>query len=424
MTGHLEPPPRDLLADARALADEWLDEMDLGELTARRLDSTDLGSARVDVVALGKASREMAAAADAWLGARRGRRLVVADERHDADGPDVLVGEHPVPGPGSVAAGAALVDFLDTDTTADVTLFLVSGGASSLCALPAPPLGLDDLAALWDAALASGADITTLNQVRAATSAIAGGAVLRHVRTARSTSLILVDNVLSGAPWVASGLTYDFAPDESSLEGLLTAIGVDATPLGARLRAAARARAVLLAAPPPTRHENLVLAEPATLLAHVAAGARRRGYRVVDLGSRVHGDVLNVARAWSAALSRELGVGDRVAVLGVGEVTVQVRGRGRGGRCQEFAWTMAAHLEGLGREAVFVARASDGRDFLEGVAGAWVDATTRERAAAAGIDWAEVAADNDSFPALSALGEILEGGHTGWNLCDLYLALA
>ncbi len=392
-------------------------------MTADRLEDTDLDGATVDVVALGKAAREMAAAADAWLGERRRRRLVVADAA-GSDEPDVLVGEHPVPGPASLAAGAALVEFLDAPTDAEATLFLVSGGASSLCARPMPPLALEDLAGLWDAALAAGADITTLNQLRAATSAVAGGAVLRHVRTAISRSLILVDNVISGAPWVASGLTYEFDPGESSFEALLVAVGLADTELGARLREAARAREALMRARVTSEHRNLVLADPATLLAHAVASARRLGYRVVDRGSRVHGDVADVAREWGEVLGRELAAGDRVCVVGVGEVTVRVRGHGRGGRCQEFAWTMAEILATLGRDVVFAARASDGRDFEEGVAGAWVDASTTARARSLGVDWAVVAADNDSYSGLAALGQLLAGGHTGWNLCDVYLAVA
>jgi glycerate-2-kinase len=46
-----------------------------------------------------------------------------------------------------------------------------------------------------------------------------------------------------------------------------------------------------------------------------------------------------------------------------------------------------------------------------------------QRATTRGLDWAEVVAQNDSFRALDALGQIIDGGPTGWNLCDLYVAL-
>jgi glycerate-2-kinase len=40
-----------------------------------------------------------------------------------------------------------------------------------------------------------------------------------------------------------------------------------------------------------------------------------------------------------------------------------------------------------------------------------------------GLDWSSVGRAHDTYPALRALGQLIEGGHTGWNLCDLYVAL-
>ncbi len=103
-------------------------------------------------------------------------------------------------------------------------MFLLSGGASSLCVVPAPPLTVEDLGEVWRGALRAGVDITSLNQIRASTSLIGGGALLRHVRAQRSTSLILVDNVVSGAQWVASAMTYDYEPTSREVDEL---VGVD-----------------------------------------------------------------------------------------------------------------------------------------------------------------------------------------------------
>jgi hydroxypyruvate reductase len=410
------------------VSSRWLNELDLVSLTEQRLNASGLldPGVGVDVVAIGKASREMSAAAIAILGTRLRRRLTICDEASVALNdrtPDVVVGEHPVPGEGSLNAGGALVAFLEGPSQADVTLFLLSGGASSLCVRPETPVTLQDLRGIWDAAMISGIDITTLNMIRASSSAIAGGGVLRHVRTARSQSLILVDNVISGVEWVASGLTYDYQPTREEVTSLIDQIGLSETPLGQRLLEASAHRAHALLSPVSSHYENAVLADPAMMLEYATVEARRRGYRVLDMGSHVHGNVAVVSEHWADVLRREVASSDSVAVLGVGEVTVQVRGAGTGGRCQEFAWYMAKVLAELDRDAAFVARASDGRDFVEGVGGAWVERSTMERAQSSGVDWLAVAQANDSHPALRALGQLLEGGHTGWNLCDLYAAL-
>ncbi|MCU1364245.1 MAG: hypothetical protein JWM55_2073 [Acidimicrobiaceae bacterium] len=409
--------------DALAISERWLHELDLGRLTAVRLADLEL-TQDVDVVAIGKASREMSGAVGAVLGERVRRRLIVCDEAsvaRDVVTSEVVVGDHPIPGDGSWRAGQRLISFLDDPTAAGCTLFLVSGGASSLCVVPVPPLSLEDLRGVWDAALGRGIDITALNQLRAATSAIAGGGVLRHVTTATSQSLILVDNVISGAEWVASGLTYDYAPTSDEVGGLLEHVGLVNTELGARLLRAFNRRERLMVVAPTSHHENTVLAEPSMMLEAAVGEANRLGYRVVNMGSRVHGDLPNVVAHWKKAMESEAHTVSPTAFVGVGEVTVRVRGSGVGGRCQEFAWLMADVLDRFNRRGAFVARASDGRDYVEGVGGAWVESSTKSRLIEAEVDWLDVAQRHDTFPALRTLGQLIEGGHSGWNLCDLYV---
>jgi glycerate-2-kinase len=415
---------RSLVGDARSIASKWRDEMDLGRLSGALLETSGLRASTVDVVAIGKASLEMTDAVAEVLGGGVLRRIAVVDdsvERRDTSSSDVLVGEHPVPGEGSLRAGQAVLDFLDEPSEADATLFLISGGASSLCVVPAPPLTLEDLAAVWAAALRSGVDITTLNMTRAAGSLIAGGAVLRHVGTARSESFILVDNVVSGAEWVASAMTYDFRPTEAFVSGLWDRIGVVDAGSRSRLLKGFEARSALMETTPRTQHENAVLAEPVMMLEFARQEATRRGYHVIDMGADISGDLNDVVTQWTSALVAS--PPGPVALVGVGEVTIKVHGRGEGGRCQEFAWLMADVLERGARVGAFVALASDGRDHVEGVGGAWVDGETKAAGHRRGIDWRGVARSHDTYPALKALGHLIEGGHTGWNLCDLYVAV-
>jgi glycerate-2-kinase len=395
--------------------------LNLETLIASRLGDSSPLEGSVDVVAIGKASREMARAALSTLGQRVHRTLVISDVGHHSETSRdrVLIGEHPTPGPGSLRAGEELTSFVESDRHADSAVFLLSGGASSLCVLPAPPLTVDDLGEIWRAALRAGIDITTLNKIRATTSLIAGGALLRHVRSTHSKSLILVDNVVSGVEWVASAMTYDYQLSREEAEALWGSIDLDAT-LRARMLGAFESRSRQMVVPLGLVHENVVVGEPAMMLPSMIEEASRRGYQVIDMGAQVIGDVAMVAHEWGDAVRN---VDTPTVVVGVGEVTVQVEGGGQGGRCQEFAWLMAKELRDRARPSVFVARASDGRDYIEGVGGAWVSESTMARIAELGLDWSSVTRTHDTYPALQTLGQLMEGGHTGWNLCDVYVAV-
>jgi glycerate 2-kinase len=398
-----------------------MSDLNLTSLIENRLDAASPLEGTVDLVAIGKASREMARAAQSILGQRVHRTMVVSEVGEESRTAEerVVIGEHPIPGAGSLRAGDEVASFLESDRHADSTLLLLSGGASSLCVLPATPLTLDDLSEIWSAALRAGVDITTLNQIRATTSLVAGGAMLRHVHSGQLKSLILVDNVVSGARWVASGMTYEYKPSRDEAEALWALIGVGGS-LRAQMLKAFEARSELMDVIPGVVHENVVVGEPAMMLTSAIAEASRRGYRVIDRGARVIGDVRTVAQEWGkVARSADT----RTAMVGVGEVTVQLEGAGQGGRCQEFAWLMAKELGDSSRSSAFVAAASDGRDYVEGVGGAWVNETTLTRIGELGLDWLSVAGSHDTYPALRSLGQLLQGGHTGWNLCDLYVVL-
>lgn len=414
----------EIFTDALEIANAWRAGLDLGELIADGLIRTGVIDMDVDVVAIGKASPEMANACHAVLGDHVCRTLIVTDEEWDpAFNSEVVIGSHPLVSDASIAAGERLVAFLGEPTSATSTVFLVSGGASSLCALPLQPLTVSDLSSLWDAAVEAGLNITTLNQLRAATSGIAGGMVLRNVRTPRSASLIMVDNVVSGEEWVASGLTYDFRPSRDELAALVDQLNRSGLPLVDRLLSAGGHRRTLTSEPITTAHRNVVIAQPSLVLRRATNAARRLGYRVVDRGSAVHGDVADVAKLYESVIDDEVQRGGAFCVLSVGEVTVRVTGSGRGGRCQELAWLMAPMLAHLDRGALFAAVATDGRDFVDGVGGAWVDHTTMVTLAQMSISWDDIARNNDSFRGLSLLDHLLAGGRTGWNLCDLYLAI-
>ena len=148
---------------------------------------------------------------------------------------------------------------------------------------------------------------------------------------------------------------------------------------------------------------------------------RAAGYECISLGDRVEGEARDVAAA-HAGLARELRAqGKRAVIISGGELTVTIRGKGRGGPNQEYALALAMAIDGMPAIAA-IAADTDGTDGGGGdakdPAGAIVDGETVARAQARGLDPAAFLADNNSTGFFSALGDLLMPGPTYTNVND------
>ncbi len=172
--------------------------------------------------------------------------------------------------------------------------------------------------------------------------------------------------------------------------------------------------------------EFRIIARPAESIAAAHAAAVAAGYEVHDLGADLEGEARDVAaRHAELALSLKR-AGKRAAILSGGELTVTLRGQGRGGPNQEYALALAI---ALGGEPGIVALSgdTDGTDGGGGEAsdpaGAVIDATTLARAVALGLDSARSLAENDSTGFFEPLGDLLRTGPTLTNVNDCRVIL-
>ena len=129
--------------------------------------------------------------------------------------------------------------------------------------------------------------------------------------------------------------------------------------------------------------EFKLIARPADAFRAAEAAVRAAGYECVMLGDRIEGEARDVAAdhaGQALALQRQ---GRRAVILSGGELTVTIRGQGRGGPNQEYALALAMALDGAPGIAA-LAGDTDGTDGGAGSAddpaGAVIDATTLPRA--------------------------------------------
>jgi glycerate 2-kinase len=382
---------------------------------------------RILVLGAGKASAAMAASAEAVLGRRVSGGFVVVKDGYRVATACVEVGEagHPVPDARGVAASARVLELATSATADDLVLVLVSGGGSALTPAPVPPVTLEEKQALTRLLLAAGATINELNAVRKHLSRFKGGLLARAATPATVLTLALSDVIGDPLDVIASGPT---APDPTTYADALAVLDrrgvLEAAPRAIVERLRAGAGGALAETPKPgdavfERVTNLVIGNNALVVDAAVGEAERRGYRPHVLTRALQGEARDVARD---LVARARALPAPAALIAGGETTVTVRGRGRGGRCQEFALAAALALE-AGESLVVLAAGTDGTDGPTDAAGGVVDAATLARGRAAGADAARALSDNDAHAFLSAAGACVVSGPTNTNLLDLYLIL-
>lgn len=141
---------------------------------------------RIVVVGAGKASARMAQALEHQLGARIDTGLVVVKYGHAAPTRTIRIVEagHPIPDAAGLEGGRMIMELVQTLTSADLLIVLLSGGASSLLPGPVSGITLQDKQQTTKLLLRSGATIQEINAVRKHLSSIKGGQLAAATRRA------------------------------------------------------------------------------------------------------------------------------------------------------------------------------------------------------------------------------------------------
>jgi glycerate 2-kinase len=419
-------------ADALAIWRAALAAADVPPLVDRALDHlpVDLRHAsarRVFVFGCGKAGGSMAAALERALGPRITEGLVVVKDGYTVPTERIVLREagHPVPDARGQTATEEMVRRVHAAGADDLVVFLVSGGGSALTPAPVPPITLAEKQETTRLLLGAGATINDLNAVRKHLSLFKGGQFARAASPAPVVALILSDVIGDPLDVIASGPT---APDRTTFADALDVL--ERRGVAAHISAAVRARldagvrGQIAETPKPgdplfKRVTNVVIGNNTTVVEAAAAEARRLGYRTEILTRELQGEAREVARQ---LVARGRGLPARACLIAGGETTVTVRGRGRGGRCQEFV--LASALELRPQDALLVlAAGTDGSDGPTDAAGAIADATTIARGESVGRLARAVLDDNDAYTFLSGADALVVSGPTNTNLLDLYLVL-
>jgi hydroxypyruvate reductase len=386
------------------------------------------------VVGAGKASAPMARAIERLLGRRVTRGLLNVKYGHSAGLKRIQLNEcgHPVPDQNGVDGAVRIADIAAQAGENDLVIALISGGASALLPLPAPPVTLAQKQATTQLLLDCGATIHEINAVRKHISSIKGGQLAALAYPATVVALMLSDVIGDDLDVIGSGPT---APDASTFDTASEVI--EKYGIGPKLPPSVRSRlqdgqsGKAPETPKPgdnafRRTQNLVVGSNRLALDAAAAKAREFGYRPLVLSSSIQGETRDAA-LFHAAVAMEIRTAGRPAkppccIISGGETTVTIRGTGKGGRNQEFALAAAIAIAGMAN-TVILSAGTDGSDGPTDAAGGLVDGHTVARAAAKSVDLRRALAANDSYTVLDRTGDLIFTGPTGTNVMDVRLML-
>ncbi len=406
-----------------------------------RLNLTDWPT--IYLCAIGKAALPMAQAVIDMLGNKISDGIIVSKVAARAAIGNIGIhnGGHPIPNLSSQRAAESVIRLAAQADQKTLMINLISGGASALCSAPYHhqdyPLTLEDLQQITSLLLATNATINEVNCVRKHLSALKGGRFLQLASPATTINLVLSDVIGDDLGSIASGLV---AADKTSYH--------DALHILAKYRIKERAPSSVMAflqagaageiAETPTSrdlpspgHTTRLIGNNMRALEAVSQKALTYGFTPQIITSHLRGNARQAAE-WIWALATHAAHYAKESTLPLlliigGETTVEIRGKGMGGRNQELALTFLTLLDSSSiplpakRAVYLLSAATDGNDGPTDAAGAFADRAVLQQVQHQTLDMMQFLNNNDSYHFHEYCGSLLRSGATHTNVCDMQL---
>jgi hydroxypyruvate reductase len=304
----------------------------------------------------------------------------------------------------------------------DLLLVLLSGGGSANWIAPVEGVSFAQKQQVTRALLRSGAPIGEVNTVRKHLSRIKGGRLARAGHRAEIVTLAISDVPHDDPSAIASGPTV---PDPTTLadaRAIVAKYGLEVDDAIRRALDDARNESCKPGDAAFARAQFELIARPRASLDAAIKVARDAGYEIADLGADLEGEARSVGADHAQRALQARAQGKRVAILSGGELTVTVRGNGRGGPNQEYALALAGLLgdaSGISALAADTDGADGGAGSASDPAGAMIDQNTFAKMKALGLDANAYLDNNDATTFFAATGDLLTTGPTLTNVNDI-----
>lgn len=328
-------------------------------------DEIELGKfSNIYSVAFGKAADSMTRALNSIIPIKSGIVVIPKGSKSTIKGKkfQIFNSRHPKPDKTSVKAAKEVIKFIENRRSDELVIFLVSGGGSSLLAMP-NEITLDDKIHVANLLLKSGATIQEFNCVRKHLSKIKGGKLVENMKCS-GVSLVMSDVEGDDLSSIASGTTYMDNTTFSDAIDILEKYKLKRkTPIEVLqvLEKGKDSKSEMI--PKKPRIKNYIIANNNDCLMEMKRVAKSKGYSVKTI--QIFGDIKVAVKKILENISDE----QKSCLIFGGETTVRVLGKGMGGRNQELVLRLLKNTQKL-KKMVIASLGTDGIDGNSVFAGA------------------------------------------------------
>ncbi len=387
---------------------EAFDELDPEKLVKPYLAKVNLSSyEKIFVIGFGKASMAMyAGIRNVLIGRLSYAGIIVPEDENVIEYPElqILRGTHPYTSQASVDSSVELLSHVHAGPK-DLVIVLISGGGSSLFEIPEDGIDISFISEMSRKMMENGSDIYELNAIRSALSRVKGGKLAKMLYPARIISFIVSDvpgddmSVIASGPLVKTKtdprMVYEkyrsvldpkvqFFMDRSMIDDMYF-----------------------------RNVENLMILKNSDFVNLIY---RKIGKDCISLGSGIEANIDFLGTHLDTVLHDiHRMIGRPFWFVFGGETTVNVRGRGIGGRNLELCLRFMKNTSFT--DFLFVSIGTDGIDGSSPAAGGIVDGY--EKGNLKDEDMEKAIDDNDSYTFLSKVHGSIMTGRTGTNVSDI-----
>jgi len=389
---------------------------------------------KIVLVGTGKASSSMARAIEELFGDRMTKGVITTKYGHllPLKQTQIIEAGHPIPDRKGYEGARKIQRLLKESGPNDLVIFLLSGGGSALLPFPADGIELKEKQEVTQLLLDSGADIKEINTVRKHISWMKGGWVAKWAYPSTVIALILSDvvgdqlDVIGSGPTVPDPSTFEEAWEILKKYGLLNEI---APSIRKHLQSGQEGKVEETPKPGEVAFEkvsNILIGSNILALREAKKEAESLGFNTLILSSSIEGETREASRFHTAVAKEVISSGNPIprpaCILSGGETTVTIKGKGLGGRNQEFVLAGALEISGV-EKVVLLSGGTDGTDGPTDASGALADHTTVRRAKTMGLNPKAHLENNDAYPFFQKLGDLLITGPTHTNVMDVRIIL-